>query len=178
MKETKKIGDKETTFSTVRTNSEGKEVGYKYHLVNSISIARYIMYNKLQPEIAFDVGFAGLWTAINDAYTKLNEGKTADAAVILFNTKQGMAKLDSKKIPIFQMCGLFILREDEDVENYDSNLEDEKIQDWSDSGIDMGFFFTFATKQIARYQEIYNTIFPNDLNPLEKVVKENEPIKL
>lgn len=159
---------------TIETTAKGFETDkHKYVIINTLPIERYIMYLKMQTEIAFDVSFSGVYNAFSAIIGKLNESKPVEAGIIANNAQIGLSQLDTKRLPVLTMCSLFIIREDEDVREFSETVMDEKIDDWTKSGIEIGFFLNFAEKLIHGYEQFSKIASLNTLNTVKKAEQES-----
>jgi hypothetical protein len=81
---------------------------------------------------------------VRKAYDYNNQGKPGDTAVTLDNLMKGAADLNAKEAPLYYVCTLFINRTDEDRRSFDLELAKQKIQDWTDAGLERSFFLSGA----------------------------------
>jgi len=128
--------------------------GHKYIVESSLSIERYIAFQKIEVELAYGVGFLGVFNAFKKALEHLNKMQLADAIVILHNTLQSITKLDNKKVPALDMCSLFINREDEDRRYISDEMLSDKQKDWEIEGIPADFFLSIALNLVRGYKEV------------------------
>jgi hypothetical protein len=128
--------------------------GHKYIVESSLSIERYIAFQKIEVELAYGVGFLGVFNAFKKALEHLNKMQLADAIVILHNTLQSITKLDNKKVPALDMCSLFINREDEDRRYISDEMLADKQKDWEIEGIPADFFLSIALNLVRGYKEV------------------------
>lgn len=118
---------------------------HTYLLASSLSIARYIEFEKKQAGAAYGVTFDDIHKAWCDVEDALNKVKFVEAAAIIANMKQAILRGgDKKKHLVLQICALFLNEEGEDVGVYREEVMDAKIQDWLDSGVDYKDFFQFT----------------------------------
>ncbi len=120
--------------------------GRKYVLSASLSIERYKEYERLQHHVVFGADAASLVKTLKDIFDLLNKSKPADAAVVINNVLDGVSyQADEKRRhPIMYLCGLFINKENEDINTYNQANSEAKIQDWENAGIPMSFFFRIS----------------------------------
>lgn len=139
--------------------------GKKYLIESTLSIERYAMYQDIEIESGFGMSFKDLFNNQKKAYELLNQGKMADAAVLLYNNMQGFAKLEQKEPFILKYCALFINEEHEDRTIISEDMITNKIQDWRKEGYEIQPFFTLAMSSIVGYTEALKN---NTLNTLQK----------
>ena len=144
--------DKELKESVFTAN------GNKYYIQKSLTIERYKAYQKMQIEVGFGLGFAGMISMLQKIYKLVNEQKFADAAVSINNTLSSVSGMDQREDPVIILCALFINREDEDVTKVDDNVITEKINDWKTEGIPMDFFLGYAQHLVSDYQKILSEL--------------------
>ena len=142
-------------IKSIKGKKEFVANGNKYIILDKLTTARWIEYEKLQPLVTYGVTFKQLDTNHRKAFDFLNKQKFADAAVIMHNIMNGVINAtDEKRIhPVLLMCSLFMVREDEDVKIFDEKYMEEKILDWHAEGIDMMDFFQFALSSIHGFRE-------------------------
>lgn len=162
--ELKKISPETTEFEAC---------GKKYIIHKSLSVNRFIEYEKLQCHVGFGVSFKAMFNTIKDTYELLNKQKFADSAVKLHNMMMGMAeKAENRTHPAMLLCALFINRDDEDLTKWDEGDALRKIKDWSDEGYDMSSFFQLGVSFVEGFREAYETL---TLNTLQDVLTEEIP---
>ncbi|RIV23599.1 hypothetical protein DYU11_11500 [Fibrisoma montanum] len=86
----------------------------------------------------------------------LNDGKLADAAIIVDNIIKAAADMSIKAAPLYYICTLFINREDEDRKSYSLELGKQKIADWS--GISAFFFSHLALSYLQITAESWKSL--------------------
>lgn len=128
--------------------------GHKYVIESSLSIERYIAFQKIEVEFAYGVGFLGVYQGINKGIEYLNGQKWVDAAVTLSNVRDSIGQLDKKRVPALDMCGLFINRVDEDRRVITDQMLLDKQDDWEKEGIPADFFLTIAVNLVRGYKEV------------------------
>lgn len=131
--------------------------GHNYYISEKISVRRFREFEKLVPQLTFGVGFNEMYAALGKAYKALNDKRNADAAVIVHNIMSGIKDADdeSRFHPALHTCALVINREGEDTGKYDKALQEEKIRDWEEEGLNMLDFFTLALTSINGFRETY-----------------------
>lgn len=142
-------------LKSIDNNSRSFEAnGNKYVIESSLSIERYIQFQKIEVEFAYGVGFLGVYNALKKAIEHLNKLQLADAIVLLANTLTSINNNDKKKVPALDMCGLFINRENEDRRYISDEILAEKQKDWEAEGIPADFFLSIAQNLVRNYKEV------------------------
>ncbi len=145
----------------------------KYLVHTSLAIERFMEFEKLQIKVGYGVDFRNLFQRINRSFDYLNEGRPADAAVILHNVMAGVAdNLEDRENAILLLCSLYICREGEDLTKYDAKLNAEKIEDWTREGIPVDNFFVLAFNLVNGFQPIYKTVSQSISDHMEKAKAE------
>jgi hypothetical protein len=145
------------------TQKEFEANGKKYFIESSLSFERYLQYQKLQIELAFEPGFYGVFEAMKKGYELCNNQKFADLAVLLHNTMAGIATVDQRRIPALDLCALFINKEDEDRAIINDDMIKQKINDWQAEGLDILPFFQLAMDSIKDFRKIYSALILSSL---------------
>lgn len=129
--------------------------GKKYHIESGLSLERYIMYQKMQIEVGYEVGFYGLFEKVKKIYDLCNQMKFADIAVLSRNILDGITKVDDRKIPGLTLAALFINEENENRLIINNDMVDQKIADWEAEGYDMLPFLQLAISSIPNFSIAY-----------------------
>lgn len=133
--------------------------GRKYTFNESLSLARYKEFEKLQIRIGFGTDFEHIFNELKDIFHDLDNQKLANSAVRIHNLMNGIAvKIDEREDPMLLTCALFINREDEDLTKFDLNLAKDKISDWVEEGFDVADFFTLAKSLVRGFTEAYDSV--------------------
>jgi hypothetical protein len=138
--------------------------GQRYRRLMSLSIDRYEAYELLQVEIGMGRTFEQFNDEVNRAYELCNEVATgkkvfADLAVLLRDLSIGCSLLGQQQHhAVLKMCALFLVRDGEDLRTIDDQMIKDKIDDWRNEGIDMGYFFTFALLSIPGFLAAYKAV--------------------
>lgn len=154
MKELKVIDLKEKKFTAN---------GVDYYIESGLSFKRFRMYQKLQIECGYEVGFAGMFDKIKKIYDMCNAMKFADIAVLTSNILHGIAKVEERKIPVLSLCALFINTKDEDRSVINDDIVDKKIADWEAEGLDITPFFTLALSSMENFSKAWEEVTRNIL---------------
>jgi hypothetical protein len=142
--------------------------GKEYFIEKSISQERFMMYQKLQIELTYQTGFAGMYRAMQNIFELCNKQKLADVAVIAHNALNGIKITEDKRIPALELAALFVNEKDEDRKIINQDMVDKKLKDWEAEGLDITPFFQLAINSIAGFKEIYNELIQTSL---EEVIK-------
>lgn len=132
--------------------------GVEYFIEKSISFERYLMYQKLQIQCGYEVGFYGIFEKIKKIYELCNLMKFADIAVLTHNIMQGVKGVDDRKIPILELCALFINSKDENRNIINDDMVQVKINNWQAEGLDIFPFFQLALGSIQHFSSVYNEL--------------------
>jgi hypothetical protein len=135
--------------------------GKEYFVETGLSFDRFLMYQMLQIECGYDVSFSTMFDNLKKAYGLLDKLKLADAAVILNNLMHGISKVEDRKIPVLQMCALFINTKDENRKEITNDMVDAKIKDWTEEGLDIRPFFPLALSSIQNFSNAWQEISRN-----------------
>ena len=145
--------------------------GVKYYFSSTMSIDRFMEFERLQAHVGFGKDFKHIYDKLKDCYDHLNKNRLADGAVIIHNLINGIAQnLDKREHPMLQMCALFINREDENVDVYDEDMTAQKIEDWKKEGYSIEDFFQLAFNFVEGFIPAYNEIIQNISEEAEKAV--------
>lgn len=131
--------------------------GKQYFIADKISIDRYAEYQKLMPLLTFGVNFEEMYKQLKNAYNHLNAQKFADSSVIIHNLLSNVATVEqsSRVHPALKMAALFINTKDEDVREFNEQLTEEKIKDWTLEGYSISDFFTLSLNSISGFREAF-----------------------
>lgn len=136
--------------------------GTTYTIRPSLSVARFEQFEILQATVGYGVDFKQIFDNLKKAYSSLNAGAPADAAVILHNIMSGIKdKTDKKENAVLELCALFITAEGEDGGTYDAALTAKKINDWRAEGIEAASFFTLACTLVTGYTAALAEVLPS-----------------
>ena len=135
--------------------------GQRYTAVTSLTVERYEAYELYQAEIGIGRTFEEIQASINRAFELCNEVATgkkvfAELAVLLHDLSIGCTLVGTTQPhAVLKLCALFLVREGEDLRTIDDQLVQDKITDWKEAGIDMGYFFAFALRSIPGFLAAY-----------------------
>lgn len=145
-----------------------KANGNEYFIETSVSFARFRMFEKLQIEAGYGVGFYDLFESMKKIYELCNDKRFADIAVITYNTMTGIKGIDERPNAVLQLCALFINKKGEDRKVITDQMVNEKIADWEAEGFDILPFFQFAKSSIKNFWQAYEEISLNTLETIKK----------
>lgn len=132
--------------------------GNTYYLESELSIERFIAFQKLEVELAYQTGFAGVMKALDRAKVFLNKTDFVSASVEITNIQDVMRKSDKdKRIPSIDICSLFLNTKDEDRRWITDQMLEEKQKDFESEGIPVSFFLTLAQNLVIGYKEHLKT---------------------
>jgi hypothetical protein len=136
--------------------------GRKFYLTETLTIERFIEYEKLQNSMGFNLTFKQIFDSLNDVYRLINANKILDGGIKLYNLMNGIAeRVDGKIHPALEICALFVVEEDEDISKYDGALAKSKIEAWKKEGYAMQDFFTLAVNLVEGFTESYRDFTEN-----------------
>lgn len=145
--------------------------GKTYYIESSLSFKRFLMYQKLQIECGYEVGFYGLYEKIKKIYELCDKMKFAEIAVLTHNIISGIAKVDERKIPALQLCALFINEKNEDRHIINDDIVDRKIADWEAEKLDILPFFQLAAISMKGFMDAYKEITQTTLENQKGITK-------
>jgi hypothetical protein len=137
--------------------------GKEYFIEKSLSQERFLMYQKLQIELTYQTGFAGMYNSMKKLYELLNDKKFVDSAVIVHNALNGVKNTEERRIPALELAALFVNEKDEDRKTINQDMVDKKLKDWELEGLDVTPFFQLAISSIAGFKEIYSELIRKSL---------------
>jgi hypothetical protein len=146
--------------------------GVEYLIEGALSFERFLMYQKLQLEVGYETGFYGVFKGLEKAYTSCNDGKLADASVIIHNLMNGIKTVDNRRVPMLELVCLFINSKDEDRKVINDDMIQQKISDWEAEGLDMMPFFQLAVSSIKNFSSVYTEFTQSILEQIK-----SDPIK-
>lgn len=145
-----------------------KANGIDYYIEGSLSFERFLMYQKLQLEVAYETGFYGVFKGLEKAYNSCNEGKLADVSVIVHNLMKGIKTVDERRVPMLDLVCLFINTKDENRKTINDDMIRQKIADWEAEGLDMMPFFHLALSSIKNFSSVYTEFTQSILQQIKE----------
>jgi hypothetical protein len=141
----------------------------EYFIKNSLSVKRFMEYEKLQNHFGFGKSFAEIVEQLNMALDYFNKGKGAEMGAVLINLRDGIAeKVEERTHPAMLLCSLFIVTKDENIARWDQQEAEAKIQDWMEAGYDVKDFFQLAASLVTDFRLILDEISQVSLTELLK----------
>ena len=133
--------------------------GVTYKIKNTLTLARFIEFEKLQNHFGFGLTFSGIVGKLNEAIDYANKGKGVEAWNCIFNLKEGIAyRLEDRTHPVLLLASLFIVTEDEDLTQWNEGEQKVKIDNWNREGYDVNDFFQLASNLVKDFLPIYGEI--------------------
>lgn len=142
---------KELTLGNQVFIANGKEYFIEPHL----SAERYREMQLLEIDLGFGMSFKRIHEQLGDLYGMLNDMNFADAAILVYNMRQGVGDIESRQMPILRYCAMFINTSDEDRRKVDEKVIADKIADWEEEGIEYKSFFHLAINMVNGLKESY-----------------------
>ncbi|MES2395675.1 MAG: hypothetical protein V4549_06715 [Bacteroidota bacterium] len=140
----------------------------EYFIETSISFSRFKMFQKLQIEAGYGIGFYELFESLKKIYDLCNDKKFADIAVLTHNTLRGIKDIDERPNAALQLCALFMNTKDEDRKIINDDIVNKKIADWEAEGLDIMPFFQVATSSMKNFWQAYGEISLSSLEAMTK----------
>jgi len=141
--------------------------GVTYKIKNTLTLARFVEFEKLQNHFGFGLTFEGIVKKLNESIDFANKGKGVEAWNIIYNLKEGIAyRLEDRSHPVLLLASLFIITEDEDLTAWNEYDQKIKIDNWNKEGYDVNDFFQLAANLVANFLPIYTEI-SQSISPAE-----------
>lgn len=129
--------------------------GKKYFIEDKLSYNRWLLYQKLEIELTFDISFSGMFNKLTETYALLNQQRFADASVCVRDLMFGIANnIDKRTHPAYALCALFINQEDEDRTDISETIIKAKIEDWNTEGYSVQSFFSIALNIVPNFAKV------------------------
>jgi hypothetical protein len=134
--------------------------GIKYTVKNTLTLARFVEFEKLQNHYGFGLSFSDMYKRLGEIETLFNGGKSVEAFANFYNLKEGIAyRLEDRTHPVLLLCSLFLVTEDEDLTQWNEGEQKIKIDNWNKEGYDTNDFFQLASNLVAGFIPIYGEVF-------------------
>lgn len=137
---------------------------------SSISMARFIEYEKIQIELGYGVSFSQIYEHVKDIYEMCNKMEFANIAVRSYKILEGIKKFEERSIPALTLCALFINTKDEDRRVISKDIIDRKLDDWDKEGLDITPFFQLAIASLQGFLPAYKKAIQT-LSVIEKAAQ-------
>ena len=150
--------------------------GTKYYVEKTISADRYREYLNIEIELGNGISAVDYFHKVKEAWDiiantpmqMLTANHLNKAQTILYQAMEGIGKVADRELEILRICALFINTENEDRRYYSKEIEDRKIKDWNEEGIDINSFFLLASIFSGSIQCLYKmsleNFFPEAVN--------------
>jgi 5'-3' exonuclease len=156
---------KHISFNDSSFSANGKE----YLIKPTLTVKRFIEYEKLQNHFAFGKTFEEIYKHLKTAIELGDKGKGIEAWSMIVNLRDGIVdKIEDRSHPALLLCSLFIVTKDEDLTKWDKQDAEEKIKDWETEGIAMMDFFRLAANLVTGFIPILDEISQGSLKMLSE----------
>jgi len=153
--EVKKIDWSIGTFETKK---------HKYKVLTDIPLARFIEFQKRQPEFAFGMDWEKVHSIFENTLTNLNKH---DYASIAHETKTASTYIvnhfdkGTHYDGTLMIAAIFTVREDEDIKHFSTDFAKKKILDWTEEGFSYSDFFTLVAALLPQFYKLFKEISVN-----------------
>lgn len=165
----------ETEKTLIRIDFENgilKTENHTYRIAESMSQERYEQFELLQLEFAYGFTFTELQNILTDIEKKFNTMNIVEAATLIYNLKNSVKNGIEKRIqPYMRLCGLILIREDEDITVFNELFQKEKINDLMKAGVDYRDFFALAMNLIPSLLQVYKEISQTTIKEGMELIK-------
>ena len=149
--------------------------GKEYTLAGELTINRFKVLEELEVEFYYGFTMKEMFEKLKMAFSDLDKGKPANAAVKVHNLMTGVAdRIDKRENVMLRICSLFINQKDEDLNSWSDELAKEKIADWSAEGYAIDDFFSLAASLVPGFMKDYERILEGTLMEEEDQVSGQE----
>lgn len=136
--------------------------GTKYYIKNTLTVERFIEFEKLQNHFGFGLSFSQVVERLNKSIDFANKGKGVEAWNVIFNLRDGIAgRIEDRTHPALLICTLFIVTEKEDITTWNEKEQSSKLEDWRKEGIDIQDFFQLTSNFVKDFIKIYRETSQN-----------------
>jgi hypothetical protein len=137
--------------------------GTEYFVESSVSAERYKEYLNFEIELANGISAVDYFHKVKEAWEiiantpiqSLTPNHMNMAQVLLYRAMEGIGKIADRELEVLKICALFINSENEDRRVYSKGVEEKKIKDWNEEGIDINSFFLLAARFSGSIQSLY-----------------------
>lgn len=156
---------KEIDFTKPVIPANGKE----YKILKELPIARFKELDRMEVEFFYGVDMQTMFDKLKSAFDDLNKAKIADASVKIHNIMKGVAdKVDNRVHIVMQICSLFLVTDDENINDWSIDLAREKEKDWSAEGYSMSSFFSLVASFLPGFLGAYESVLNDTSKQKEK----------
>lgn len=151
-------------FMLCEKEFRGETKPRKYYFHDSLSVARYEIFEDLEMMVAKGRSYADVMRSQHKIHDFLNAGKPMDAGIENYNSMELVKhKIERRFHPAMQLVALFVNQEDEDLAKYDEVVMEKKMEDWKNEGFAMSDFFSLAFSLVEGFLENYTEISQESL---------------
>jgi hypothetical protein len=127
--------------------------GKRYIIHESTTVDGFQALEELRIRAATGETAAGLLAQLQEAYNKLNEGKFADASVLLYNTIDAAEKqMEKRRHSLLLQLTIFARPEGHDIREWSEEVADTWLNDFQEEGLDVADLFRSAGDYLMRFQ--------------------------
>lgn len=138
--------------------------GRKYVVHTGLTVSAFQKLEELRLELEAGNSVPDMVKMMQQAYGKMNEGKMADAAVIMYNAINVTERIIEGRPPLWLLeLTLFVRPEGSDVTKWDEGEAMGWIQDWENEGYDTSDFFALATRLHSAYVQLFTASIMDSL---------------
>lgn len=138
--------------------------GRKYIVHTGLTVSAFQKLEELRLELEAGNSVPDMVKMMQQAYGKMNEGKMADAAVIMYNIMNVTERIVEGRPPLWLLeLTLFVRPEGSDVTKWDEGEAMGWIQDWEKEGYDTSDFFALATRLHSAYVQLFTASIMDSL---------------
>lgn len=129
-----------------------------------IGIKRWQVYEQLKVSLAFGRKFKDIYDELANTENVLvankpSEQRCKEALLLINSQRQGILKFSEERYnTAFYIATLLILREDEDIKEWNIEFANEKIADWQEAGYNEQDFFLFALSGVNGFKERFKSM--------------------
>jgi len=132
---------------------------HTYTVTESLPVDKYIQFLNLQSEVAYGISFDEINKKHKEIHTALNKTDFVQSAALLHNLMYSINNgIEKRKLPILKLCALFLIREDEDNTVFNEAVNNEKIDEFTNGGIQFTDFFYLAAIVVPGLLDALNEI--------------------
>jgi len=151
-------------FMLCEKEFEGNNKPRKYYFHDSLSVARYEIFEDLEMLVAKGRSYADVLRSEKKIHDYLNKGLIVDAGIENYNSMELVKqKIERRFHPAMQLVALFVNEEDEDMAKYDEVKMAKKMEDWKNEGFAMSDFSLLAFSLVEGFLESYTEISQGSL---------------
>jgi hypothetical protein len=156
--------DFEKNFMLCEKPFGGKTEPRKYYFHDTLSVARYEVFEDLEMLVAKGRSYADILRSEKKIHEYLNKGLIVDAGIENYNSMELVKqKIERRFHPAMQLVALYVNLEDEDITKYDEVMMNKKMEDWKNEGFAMNDFFSLAFSLLEGFLESYTEISQGSL---------------